>query len=557
MNFYIRMLLVFTAFASIASCKKDTDEHPEIQTVVIEPLSPTRALLKGNIVSKGSFGVVDHGFLYSTSYGLNDNTGTKVSLGAEIKEGMISKEVQNLSFYQSSSNTLYARAYLTNNNGTVYGAVISMTMPTVSTASIFPSSGKAGDQITISGQFYSLSKEEVSVSFGGISGKVTEVSPSKITVEVPAGINTSNSSSNQITLAISINGQQVYSSHTFKVVPTFKSFLPTSGTPGTTVSISGDNIPNYYSYYSTPIKVYVGETLVNNLQSYNTSGLSITIPGSLSQVKNAISIEVDGVKTVLPGDFTVLSPLISSISPPTGLPGSSFSIFGSNFPTNSFSSNAQVTIGGIPANASSISSGQINVTIPSNLPVGDYKVAVKSGPFTVEASQTLKVQALAISGFSPSSGTSGKEVTLTGTFTPDQYYDIYFGTSWTSARALSSSTLKAYVPSFASPGVVKIIVKHGAQNAESSSNFTILAPSITSFSPSSGVAGTIITISGSGFSTSTYNNTVKFGTVSSNILSATESTITAAVPSNLTGSMKITVVANGQTAVSASNFTAN
>ena len=106
---------------------------------------------------------------------------------------------------------------------------------------------------------------------------------------------------------------------------------------------------------------------------------------------------------------------------------------------------------------------------------------------------------------------------------------------------------------------MKLSIRSGNTiNLISGNNFKVLAPSITAISPTSGVAGTVVTISGNGFSSSTFYNTVKFGTTNTpTILSATESTIRVLVPSNLTpGAMKISVTNGyGQTVVSPMNFT--
>ncbi|MCF8428811.1 MAG: FG-GAP-like repeat-containing protein [Bacteroidia bacterium] len=57
-----------------------------------------------------------------------------------------------------------------------------------------------------------------------------------------------------------------------------------------------------------------------------------------------------------------------------------------------------------------------------------------------------------------------------------------------------------------------------------------LSPTITSISPTSGIIGTSVTISGSGFSSIAANNTVWFGGVKAIIISATRNTLTVTVP---------------------------
>ena len=64
-------------------------------------------------------------------------------------------------------------------------------------------------------------------------------------------------------------------------------------------------------------------------------------------------------------------------------------------------------------------------------------------------------------------------------------------------------------------------------------------PTITSFSPSSGPIGTIITISGIGFNTTAANNIVYFGAVKATVFDGTDSTLIVTVPVGITKSQKL------------------
>jgi photosystem II stability/assembly factor-like uncharacterized protein len=79
-------------------------------------------------------------------------------------------------------------------------------------------------------------------------------------------------------------------------------------------------------------------------------------------------------------------------------------------------------------------------------------------------------------------------------------------------------------------------------------------PTIATFSPSSGVVGTTVTISGTNFSTTPASNVVRFNGVNATVTAASATSITTAVPANATTG-KVTVTVDGQTATSASNFT--
>jgi ligand-binding sensor domain-containing protein len=79
-------------------------------------------------------------------------------------------------------------------------------------------------------------------------------------------------------------------------------------------------------------------------------------------------------------------------------------------------------------------------------------------------------------------------------------------------------------------------------------------PTITSFTPTSGSAGSSVTISGTNFDPTPANNTVKFNGTIATVTSSTAISITANVPiSAATG--KITVIVGGVTATSQNDFT--
>ncbi len=91
----------------------------------------------------------------------------------------------------------------------------------------------------------------------------------------------------------------------------------------------------------------------------------------------------------------------------------------------------------------------------------------------------------------------------------------------------------------------------GSTSTTTSSGSTTL--SISSFSPSFGVAGTSVTISGSNFSATTSGNSVKFNGTTAVVNSATTSSLTVTAPNGVT-SGTISVTVNGVTATSTASF---
>ncbi|MCZ8216782.1 MAG: IPT/TIG domain-containing protein, partial [Cyclobacteriaceae bacterium] len=109
------------------------------------------------------------------------------------------------------------------------------------------------------------------------------------------------------------------------------------------------------------------------------------------------------------------------------------------------------------------------------------------------------------------------------------------------------------MPAGAATGTISVQV--GSQTAVSVESFTVpLSPTISSFSPLQGIAGTSVTITGTNFSTTATNNIVKFNNTTATVTAATTTSLTVAVPAGAT-SGTISVQVGSQTAVSADSFT--
>ena len=157
-----------------------------------------------------------------------------------------------------------------------------------------------------------------------------------------------------------------------------------------------------------------------------------------------------------------------------------------------------------------------------------------------------------VSSFLPASGPVGTSVVVTGTNLNGTSAVSFNGTTAT-FTANSATQITATVPTGATTG--KIAVTTSVGNATSTSNFTVTAtvssPTITNFAPSSGPAGTAVTITGTnldGASAVKLNGTTAAYTVNS----ATQ--ITATVPQGSTTG-KFTVTTPGGTATAATDFT--
>jgi YD repeat-containing protein len=163
----------------------------------------------------------------------------------------------------------------------------------------------------------------------------------------------------------------------------------------------------------------------------------------------------------------------------------------------------------------------------------------------------------AVLAFSPRRGPAGTAVTISGTgFSATAASNIvkFNGTTATVTSA-TTTRLVATVPAGATSGTITVTAPGGA--GTSSEPFTVAAspaPTISGFSPTSGVAGTVVTISGTNFDTAELlNNVVAFNHSRARVTAATSTTLTVEVP-GATGSGSITVRTPNGTAVSSALF---
>jgi hypothetical protein len=161
-----------------------------------------------------------------------------------------------------------------------------------------------------------------------------------------------------------------------------------------------------------------------------------------------------------------------------------------------------------------------------------------------------------ITTLTPTTGTTagGDVVTILGTgFTTAT--DVQFGgTSAPSFQVLSDTAITVVVPA-GTAGAVNVTVVTVVGSASLSSAFTYGAPSpptVTGIGQMSGPIGTVVIITGSGFTTAT---AVSFGSYSASFTINNDSQITAVAPAQGMGPVNVTVTTAAGTATASNQFT--
>lgn len=240
---------------------------------------------------------------------------------------------------------------------------------------------------------------------------------------------------------------------------------------------------------------------------------------------------------------------ISSFTPACGVATNAVTIIGSGF--NSSGDATAVRFNGTnQPTFTVVSDTTITTTVPSGATTGTVAVDAPSGDTT--STQNFIVAAAGvptITSFAPTSGATGYSVTIHGT-----NFGCATSVSFNGASASfvvnSASQITTAVPSGATTGQITVTTTGGI--AISSSNFTVAkAPTITSFTPSSGNVGTSVTIYGTNLTGVT---SVTFNGVTASFSAGTSTRMSATVPSTAT-SGRITVTTAGGTATSSNDFT--
>ncbi|HVS95835.1 MAG TPA: FG-GAP-like repeat-containing protein [Puia sp.] len=308
------------------------------------------------------------------------------------------------------------------------------------------------------------------------------------------------------------------------------SFLPISAAAGTLVTIKGAHFTGATSVFfgGTPAAAF---TVVNDTVITATVGTGSSGNVTVGTATGAAS---------LAGFLFFPAPVISSFTPQSAIAGTTITITGSYF-----TGATAVYFGSTSASFTVVNDNQITATLSSGS-TGDVKVTTPGGTATLSGFTELP----SIAGFAPASASNGAQVTITGTGFTGVTAVSFGGIAAKSYTVNSSTSISAVVGAGASGNVVIAT----AAGSSSLPGFTYyLAPVVASFSPTSGPAGTQVTISGSNFGPSPVENTVYFGTVKAAVTAASPTSLTVTVPAAAAYS-SLSVTAHGLTVFSEQPF---
>jgi len=267
------------------------------------------------------------------------------------------------------------------------------------------------------------------------------------------------------------------------------------------------------------------------------------------------------------------TPNITSISPNPGGIGESITITGTNFgssgtvkfqgnltasttswtstaiiatvPVGAVTGSVVVTSGGHTSNAFSFTLnngpvnyiydnlGRLTAVIDVNGNAAEYSYDIVGNILSIARFTSTQVS---IIDFTPQTGPVGTAVTINGTgfsATPSQNTVKFNGTAATVSSA-TNTQLQVTVPTAATTGTISVQSPNGS--AASTTNFSVTPssgiPTITSFSPTSGIANTPVTVIGTNFDLNAANDKLRLNASQATVGNVTSTTIPTTVPAS-------------------------
>ena len=385
----------------------------------------------------------------------------------------------------------------------------------LSVHSYYPNSGNAGTLVTILGTGFSRNGK---ISFAGQEADVISQNDTVMVVRAPQQGQTGEIQYTNEDKTIKVGD------YTYQAL-SIQRFTPGNGPAGMHIRISGAG----FGSLNSP-----AEVLINGVKAIVVSVSDTLIVAEIPENAGSgpVTVQVDG-KTSSGAAFTFQS--ITGIKPVTGGAGTKVTIKGAGF--EALATGNLVDFNGIQAEVLEATPGQLVVVAPQGVTTGPLSVTINgqktTGPaFTIVAPPQIQT-------VTPLSGPAGQEMTISGLhFSTEKDENIVkINGTVVPVKTAEGNRLTLVLPGGTGNGRIELSVN---DQSVLGPEFRDQQLGIITLQPANGLAGTQVTITGTGFSTVAAENEVTFNGVTANVVSATETSIVVTAPATLTsGPVKI------------------
>ncbi len=286
-------------------------------------------------------------------------------------------------------------------------------------------------------------------------------------------------------------------------------------------AMPGESVMIYGTGFSDPVEVYFNGVKDTTANANGSVNISAHVPAGATS--GFVTVKVGNNQPVpSPEEFIVIGPgpYIHNFTPAGGGAGTEVTINGAHF-----NGTIQVRFNGILQPNFSKSSRQIILNAPNGVTTGKISVTRTNISYT---NQTLFYVTPVITGFSPSFGRAGTNVTIRGTNFTGVTLVKFGNTPATQFWITNNNVIGAIVPVGAAAGILE--VRNPAMNPGITTSNFIIRPTVSGFTPEFGQVGTSVTVTGANFNVGT--PAVRFGKVpAASVTAVTFNSLVATVPS--------------------------
>ncbi|SEW25946.1 IPT/TIG domain-containing protein [Chitinophaga sp. YR573] len=316
--------------------------------------------------------------------------------------------------------------------------------------SVSPNAGSIGQQITITGNGFSKSKQ---ISFGDKLVNAIYQSNSSLTIKVPDSIPTG-----KYAISVTVAGLKASAAELFNVIPftppTFTGFSPQTAFIGDTITLQGEHLGNN----AEALRVLFG-SIDATVVSASETAVRVVVPDEIEAASVKIKFGSGDAQIISANDFQLKAPVIDSIDVTSGFSGQFLNIYGKGF-RKSYKTD-QIVFGdkSVTANTTQPGNSEIFMTVPGNLVAGKYPVKVTVAGMTATAPDLFEVIVPTITSFTPHSGSWNTEMIITGTNLKNINGGVSASVSFVDF-ATGAGTYVAYIKS-ANANEIKLSIPNG------------------------------------------------------------------------------------------------
>src|SRR5437660_7565507 len=228
---------------------------------------------------------------------------------------------------------------------------------------------------------------------------------------------------------------------------------PTLGAVGTSVTVTGSS---FGATQGTSTVSFNG-ALATSITSWSDTQIIALVPTTAASGTSPVVVTVNSIPSLSNIVFTVIKPVITSLTPPAAERGGSVTLNGSGF--GGSQGNSTVQFNSVVASVNSWSNASITVAVPANATNGP--VTVTEDGITSNGVQFTVLEQVSVTGVSPNVGPVGSTITITGAgfgATQSNSTANLYGATATSIVSWSDTQIVALVPAGAATGAVNVQV---------------------------------------------------------------------------------------------------